>query len=73
MLVDVSETLAPNSFVKPRGSMAKNVPAVPVSTVTMGLADTSAAVADAMFVKAACPSVGVRNLVRVKTEAVFCG
>ena len=53
--------------------MAGNVPPVPVSTVTMGLADASAVVADAMFVKAFCALVGVRNLVRVKTEAVFCG
>ena len=53
--------------------IAGNVPPVPASTVTMGLADASAVVADAMFVKAFCALVGVRNLVRVKTEAVFCG
>ena len=45
-----------------------NDPAAPVSTVTMGLADTSAVVAEAMVFTAACGAVVVVNLLRVKTD-----
>ncbi len=54
--------------------IAGNAP-VEVVSMTMGppTADKSLEVPATMLAKAACPSVGVRNLVRVKTEAVFCG
>ena len=50
-----------------------NDPEAPVSTGTMGVADTSAVVADAMLVTAACGAAGVVNLVRVKTAAAVVG
>ncbi len=48
-------------------------PAAPISTGTMGVADTSAVVADAMLFTAACGAAGVVNLVRAKTDAAVVG
>ena len=50
-----------------------NDPAAPISTGTMGFANTLAVVADAMLVTAACGAVGVVNLVRVKTDCAVVG
>ena len=50
-----------------------NDPAAPISTGTMGFADSSAVVADAMLVTGACGAVGVVNLVRVKTDDAAAG
>ncbi len=53
--------------------IAGKVPDTVVSMTTGMPADRSFEVPAAMLANAACPLVGVRNLVRVKTEAVFCG